>query len=126
MLTFQTYKLLNQIKRLKKPYILETPKSPKFYGQVFISDYELFNYEYFKDMVYEDIDIKVPREQLNYLINEGYINLVSNDKLIEVTHKGLHHWQISIIDFCKFLARSVITPIVVSVITAYLTVLFTK
>lgn len=126
MLTFQTYKLLNRIKLLKKPYILETPASPKFYGQVLISDYELFDYEYFKNMVYEDIDINVPREQLNFLINEGYINLSSNDKFIEVTHKGLHHWQISLIEFAKFLARSVLTPIVVSVITAYLTVLFVK
>ena len=126
MLTIQTYKLLNQIKRLKKPYILETPQSPKFYGQFLISDYELFDYEYFKNMVYEDIGIIAPSEQLDFLINEGYINLVSNDNFIEVTHKGLHHWQISIIDFGKFLARSVITPIVVSVITAYLTVLLVK
>lgn len=115
MLTIQTYKLLKDIKNLEQPYILQISNS---YTKLIISDYKLFNYDYFEKSFYKNgVEFETTYEQLEYLINEGYIKLEYDDKFIVVTHKGLHHWQISLIDFCHFLGKSVIVPILVTIAT---------
>lgn len=113
MLTIQTYKLLKDLKKLEQPYILQISNS---YTELIISDYGLLNYLHFKNS-YDGIEFVTTYEQLEYLINEGYIKLEYDDKFIVVTHKGLHHWQISLIDFCHFLGKSVIVPILVTIAT---------
>ena len=123
MLTFQTYKLLKSLRNYKLPYIIETLDDGLSYRVVERNVLTQENDSFF--LTYNKDNYIIARvDELQYLESESYITIDNQD--IKFLHKGYRPFQISLIDFCHFLARSVITPIVVSVITAYLTVLFVK
>lgn len=123
MLTFQTYKLLKSLRTFKLPYIYESLDDGLSYRIVERKELDLTDDSLF--FTYNQDNYIIARvDELQYLESESYITIENQD--IKFLHKGYRPFQISLIDFCHFLARSVITPIVVSVITAYLTVLFVK
>lgn len=123
MLTLQTYKLLKSLRIFKLPYIIETLDDGLAYRVVerneldFRSDSLLPTYN-------QDNFIIARVDELEYLQTESYLTIKGQD--IRLLHKGYKSFQISLIGFINFLARSVVTPIVVSFITAFLTVLFFK
>lgn len=123
MLTYQTYKLLKSLRSFKIPYIYESLDGNLQYRIIekeelgFKSDYLVYSYN-------KDNFIIANVDEINYLESESYITI--HKRNINFTHKGYRYFQISLIDFGKFLGKSVITPIVVAFITAYLTVLFFK
>lgn len=123
MLTIQTYKLLKSLRHFKLPYIFESLDDGLSYRIVERKELDLANDSLFFTYNHDNY-ILARVDELKYLESESYITIENHD--IEFLHKGYRPFQISLIDFGKFLARSVITPIVVSVITAYLTVLFFK
>ena len=123
MLTYQTYKLLRTLRKFKIPYIYESLDGNLKCRIVEKEELYLKN----NDLVfsYNRDNFLIARvDEIKYLESESYITI--NKRNIEFTHKGYRHFQISLIDLGKFLGRSVITPIVVSFITALLTVLFFK
>lgn len=123
MLTFQTYKLLKSLRNYKLPYIYESLDDGLSYRIVERKELDLTDDSLF--FTYNQENYIIARvDELQYLESKSYITIDNQD--IKFLHKGYRPFQISLIDFGKFLARSVITPIVVSVITAYLTVLFIK
>lgn len=123
MLTFQTYKLLKSLRTFKLPYIYESLDDGLSYRIVERKELDLTDDSLF--FTYNQDNYIIARvDELQYLESKSYISIDNQD--IKFLHKGYRPFQISLIDFCHFLTRSVITPIVVSVITAYLTVLFAK
>lgn len=123
MLTYQTYKLLKSLRTFKVPYIYESLDDNLEYRIIEKEELNLKG----SDLIFsynKDNFIIAQVDEINYLESESYITI--HERNINFTHKGYRYFQISLIDFGKFLGKSVITPIVVAFITAYLTVLFFK
>ena len=123
MLTIQTYELLRSLRNFKLPYIIETLDDGLSYRIV-----ELNELHFKSDSLiptYNPNNYIIARvDELEYLKSESYLTIKGQN--IRLLHKGYKSFQLSLIGFIKFLARSVLTPIAVSFITALLTVLFFK
>lgn len=123
MLTIQTYELLRSLRNFKLPYIIETLDDGLSYKIVELNELH-FKSDSLIPTYNQDNFIIARVDELEYLQTESYLTIKGQD--IRLLHKGYKSFQISLIDFGKFLGKSVVTPIVVSFITALLTVLFFK
>ena len=123
MLTIQTYELLRSLRNFKLPYIIETLDDGLSYRIVELNELH-FKSDSLIPTYNQDNFIIARVDELEYLQTESYLTIKDQD--IRLLHKGYKSFQISLIDFGKFLGKSVVTPIVVSFITALLTVLFFK
>ena len=123
MLTHQTYKLLKSLRTFKLPYIIENLDDGLAYRVVERNELD-FRSGSLLPTYNQDNFIIARVDELEYLQTESYLTIKGQD--IKLLHKGYKSFQISLIDFGKFLGKSVVTPIVVSFITAFLTVLFFK
>ena len=72
----------------------------------------------------ENLSLKIKIDELNYLIENNYISIDKNS--IFIKHEGYHLFQIAIIKFFKFLYRSILTPIIVTILTTILLNYFKK
>lgn len=117
MLTLQTYKLLKSLRIFKLPYIIETLDDGLAYRVVerneldFRSDSLLPTYN-------QDNFIIARVDELEYLQTESYLTIKGQD--IRLLHKGYKSFQISLIDFCHFMYKSVAVPILVTIITNFI------
>ena len=64
---------------------------------------------------------------IDYLCRDGYLAILdetndSGDMLIKVKHEGFHIIQYLAVRFCKTLTKSVVLPIIVSIITTLITI----
>ncbi len=120
MLTFQSAKLLYNLRQINNPYIFDTNN---FENQALIVDFNSLKFVKSSYYTYDESTSFVARlDELNYLEDNGYIKTKKN--LIAFTHKGYRPFQISTTKFLSFVGKSIVTPIIVSMLTAYLTVLF--
>ena len=58
---------------------------------------------------------------ISQLTNDGYIEFTGHGHDFRLTHKGLHHKMFKWIEFKRFLLNSIAVPIIVSAITAMIT-----
>lgn len=122
MLTFQSAILLHKLKQIDNPYVFDINALE---NQALIVNYKTLKFVKSSYYIYDEPSSFVARlDELEYLEDNAYIKIIDNS--ITFTHKGYRHFQIPFLKFLSFLGRSIITPIVVSMITAYLTVLFLK
>lgn len=127
MLTFQTLKLLKKLMKFKNPIVLDYGVEFK-YCCVTESDNVTYNsnnkitYSVLRTFLDEKNVDKVLFDEMYYLEQQGYI-VIENEK-ITVAHQGKHFIQFSFIKFCEFCYKSILVPILVAFITAYLTVRF--
>lgn len=81
------------------------------------------------------IDIAMPHQwsaidnMLHDLERHGYLEILPKEAddtsdHVHLTHRGYHPLQIWWNKFCTFLFRSILVPIIVAIVTAYLTVKF--
>lgn len=120
MLTFQTLNLLIKLLRMRKPIIVKPCNEDNLL--------EITSYKNLKADKYNDLTIiddyskvlSVRKDEFDYLIENHYI--YKKFKYIKFTHKGYRFFQISSQAFISFLARSIATPIVVSIITTLITI----
>ena len=118
MLTLQTLILLKKLRKLENPYILsigdyaaKLSKSPQMIRDANGNNY----YDYHDEYVFT-----ARIEVLNRLLENSYI--YTKDKEIFFTHKGYRYFQISAQALISFLGRSIVTPIIVSMITSLITI----
>lgn len=122
MLTLQTAVLLHYLNQLDNPYVFD---SNALVNQALIVDYKTLKFVKSSYYTYDKPSSFVVRlDELEYLEENAYIKIIDNS--ITFTHKGYRYFQIPFLKFLSFLGKSIITPIIVSMITAYLTVLFLK
>lgn len=119
MLTIQTLKLLLKLRNFDHPYIYDKTDldfftrittMPTKYSQIESGEYA------------PEFDLSTclisRTDELDYLIENKYIKL--DHRNILITHKGYRFFQLSVHAVINFLARSVFTPIVVTIITTYI------
>lgn len=117
MLTIQTYKLLKSLRSFKLPYIIETLDDGLAYRVV--ERNELYYRSDFLIPSYNQDNFIVARvDELKYLETESYIQINGQD--IKFLHKGYRPFQITFIDFCHFMSKSVAVPILVTIITNFI------
>lgn len=117
MLTFQTYKLLKSLRNYKLHYIIETLDDGLSYRVVERNELTQENDSFF--LTYNKDNYIIARvDELQYLESESYITIENQD--IKFLHKGYRPFQISLIDFCHFLGKSVAVPILVTIATNFI------
>ena len=117
MLTFQTYKLLKSLRNYKLPYIIESLDYGLSYRVV--EKNELTHVDDSLFLTYNKDNYIIARvDELQYLESESYITIDNQD--IKFLHKGYRPFQISLIDLCHFLGKSVIVPILVTIATNFI------
>lgn len=117
MLTIQTYKLLKSLRTFKLPYIFESLDYGLSYRIVERKELDLADDSLF--FTYNHDNYIIARvDELKYLESESYITIEKQD--IEFLHKGYRPFQISLIDFCHFLGKSVAVPILVTIATNFI------
>lgn len=122
MLTFQSAILLYKLNQIDNPYVFDTNDLE---NQALIVNSKTLKFVKSSYYTYDQSCSFVARlDELEYLKENTYIKIIDNS--IVFTHKGYRYFQIPFLKFLSFLGRSIITPIIVSMITAYLTVLFFK
>lgn len=122
MLTIQSAILLYKLNQMNNPYVFDTNDLE---NQAIIVNYKTLKFVKSSYYTYDESSTFVARlDELEYLKENSYIKVC--DSFITFTHKGYRYFQIPFLKFLSFLGKSIITPIVVSMITAYLTVLFLK
>lgn len=122
MLTFESAVLLHNLKQIDNPYIFDTNDLE---NQALIVNYKTLKFVKSSYYTYDESSSLVARlDELEYLKENAYIKI--NNSFITFTHKGYRYIEIPLLKFLSFLGKSIITPIIVSIITAYLTVLFLK
>lgn len=122
MLTIQSAILLYKLNQVNNPYVFDTNDLE---NQALIVNYKTLKFVKSSYYTYDVPSSFVARlDELEYLEENSYIKI--NDSFITFTHKGYRYIEIPILKLLSFLGKSVITPIIVSIITAYLTVLFLK
>lgn len=127
MLTFQTLKLLKKLMKFKNPIVLEYGVKFKY---CYVTEFDNITYNSDNRTIYsvsrtfldETKVNKVLFDEMYYLDQQGYI-VIENEE-ITVAHQGKHFIQFSFIKFCEFCYKSILVPILVAFITAYLTVRF--
>lgn len=122
MLTIQSAILLYKLNQMNNPYVFDTNALE---NQALIVNYKTLKFVKSSYYTYDKSSSLVARlDELEYLKENSYIKI--GDSFITFTHKGYRYIEIPLLKFLSFLSRSIITPIIVSIITAYLTVLFIK
>lgn len=116
MLTIQTYKLLRKLRPISQPYVLKY--QAESHNPVIVD----FNQLKTNKSSYSGTTVIADKHELNYLEDEGYITIYSNNRMIDLTHKGRQIVQISLYQFIIFIAKSVIVPMIVAYLTAKLTI----
>lgn len=114
MLTYQTYNLLMKLRQFTIPRKFEYQNHNL---EVRIVDKtDLVNNQYnFYQLKEKSIIARV--DELIYLKDNSYIKI--NGKIIEITHKGYRPFQITAINFARFLFRSIFVPMIVAYLTAH-------
>lgn len=114
MLTYKTYKLLMQLRQFKIPRKFESLDDNLKIRIVDKTDLmqNQYNYSQIKE---KSIIAKV--DELIYLKDNSYIKI--NGKIIEITHKGYKPFQITAINFTRFLFKSIFVPMVAAYLTAH-------
>lgn len=103
MLTFESYKLLRAIRKMENATIFVND-DPHYIN---VSSY------------FDDNDIYVTKQHaVDFLVKEGYLN--RDGCFLFVTHNGWHIPEITLNKFLSFCGRSILVPILVSMVTAYL------
>lgn len=127
MLTFQTFMLLKNLMKFKNPVVLGYGIKFKYCcvtesdNITYNSDNKI-NHSVLRTFLDETKVSKFLFDEMYYLEQQGYI-VIENEE-ITVAHQGKHFVQFSFIKFCEFCYKSILVPILVAFITAYLTVRF--
>lgn len=122
MLTIQSAILLYKLNQVDNPYVFDTNDLE---NQALIVNYKTLKFVKSSYYTYDEFSSLVARlDELEYLEENAYIKI--NNSFITFTHKGYRYFEIPLLKLLSFLGKSIITPIIVSIITAYLTVLFLK
>lgn len=122
MLTIQSAILLYKLNQIDNPYVFDTNDLE---NQALIVNYKTLKFVKSSYYTYDKASSLVARlDELEYLEENAYIKI--NNSFIIFTHKGYRYIEIPLLKLLSFLGKSIITPIIVSIITAYLTVLFLK
>lgn len=122
MLTIQSAILLYKLNQVDNPYVFDTNDLE---NQALIVNYKTLRFVKSSYYTYDEPSSLVARlDELEYLEDNAYIKI--NNSFIIFTHKGYRYIEIPLLKLLSFLGKSIITPIIVSIITAYLTVLFLK
>lgn len=114
MLTYQTYKLLMQLRQFTIPRKIERLNNDLEVRIVDKTDLmkNPYNYNQLKDN-----SIIARTDELRYLEDKSYIKI--KGKTIEITHKGYRPFQLTAINFVWFLFKSIFVPMVVAYLTAH-------
>lgn len=116
MLTFESAVLLHNLKQIDNPYIFD---ANNLENQALIVDYKTLKFVKSSYYTYDKSSSFVARlDELEYLEENSYIKI--DDSFIIFTHKGYRPYQISSINLCNFLNKSILVPIIVTIITDYL------
>lgn len=116
MLTIQSAILLHNLKQIDNPYVLDTNNLE---NQVLIVNYKTLKFVKSSYYTYDEPSSLVARlDELKFLKENEYLEIDNNS--IVFTHKGYRPYQISSINLCNFLDKSILVPIIVTIITDYL------
>ena len=116
MLTFESAVLLHKLKQIDYPYVFDTNDLE---NQALIVNYKTLKFVKSSYYTYDESSSLVARiDELEYLKENSYIKI--GDSFITFTHKGYRPYQISSINLCNFLNKSILVPIIVTIITDYL------
>lgn len=116
MLTIQSAILLHNLKQIDNPYVLDTNNLE---NQILIVNYKTLKFVKSSYYTYDEPSSLVARlDELKFLKENEYLEIDNNS--IVFTHKGYRPYQISSINLCNFLNKSILVPIIVTIITDYL------
>lgn len=115
MLTIQSAILLHKLKQIDNPYVFDTNNLE---NQAIIVNYKTLKFVKSSYYTYDESSSLVARiDELKFLKENEYIEI--DDNSIIFTHKGYRPYQISFINLCNFLNKSILVPIIVTILTDY-------
>lgn len=103
MLTFESYKLLRAVRKMENATIFVC------------NDPHYINVSSYTD---EDDNYVTKQHVVDFLVQQGYLD--QRGRFLFVTHRGWHVSEITLNKFLAFCGRSILVPILVSIVTAYL------
>ena len=90
----------------------------------------MYNTHLFEEEFYKSFPKFELRQVCESLSLKGYINILSQDMdggvQFTLTYDGMHYRELSWLEIKSFLLESVLVPIVISLITAIITILITS
>ncbi|WP_308748473.1 hypothetical protein [uncultured Anaerococcus sp.] len=115
MLTFESAVLLHNLKQIDNPYIFDTNDLE---NQALIVNYKTLKFVKSSYYTYDQSCSLIARiDELKFLKENEYLEI--DNKSITFTHKGYRPYQISFINLCNFLNKSILVPIIVTILTDY-------
>lgn len=115
MLTIQSAILLYKLNQVDNPYVFDTNDLE---NQALIVNYKTLKFVKSSYYTYDESSSLVARlDELEYLKENSYIKI--SDSFITFTHKGYRYIEIPLLKLLSFLGKSILVPIIVTIITDY-------